>query len=85
MNPFGYIKCLFVGHKVNTDETMVPSMKDKRNWLCKCHRCGLYEMHDGAISGKSITLFRRQAERTAMDFETEASRINGLMLGGEDA
>lgn len=84
MNPFGLIKCLFVGHKVNTDETMTPSMIDKRNWLCKCHRCGLYEMHDGAISGKTITVSRRRAERTAMYFEAEALRLKRLLYGGDD-
>lgn len=83
MNPFGLLKCLFIGHKINIDESIVPSMIDKRNWICKCHRCGLYEMHDGAISGTSITLSRREAERTAAEFEDEVFRINELLRGGE--
>lgn len=42
------IICIFKGHDINPDESIVGDiMIDKRNWLCKCHMCGLYEMHDG--------------------------------------
>ena len=64
--------CLFKGHDVDPDESIVGDvMRDKRNWLCKCHRCGLYEMHDGAISNMSITLTKSQALRTKMKFERD--------------
>lgn len=64
--------CLFKGHDIDPDESIVGDiMTDKRNWLCKCHRCGLYEMHDGAISNKTITLTKSQALRTKMEFERD--------------
>ena len=64
--------CLFKGHDIDPDESIVRDiMTDKRNWLCKCHRCGLYEMHDGAISNKTITLTESQALRTKMEFERD--------------
>ena len=66
------IICLFKGHYINPDESIVGDvMHDKRNWLCKCHRCGLYEMHDGAISNQSITLTKSQAMRTKLEFERD--------------
>lgn len=64
--------CLFKGHDIDPNESIIGDiMTDKRNWLCKCHRCGLYEMHDGAISNKTITLTESQAMRTAMEFERD--------------
>ncbi len=66
------IICLFKGHDINPDESIVGNiMIDKRNWLCKCHRCGLYEMHDGAITGYNMTLTKSQALRTKMEFERD--------------
>ena len=66
------IVCLFKGHDIDPNESIVGDiMTDKRNWLCKCHRCGLYEMHDGAISNKTITLTKSQALRTKMEFERD--------------
>ena len=64
--------CLFKGHDIDPNESIVgDNMIDKRNWLCKCHRCGLYEMHDGAISNSTITLTKSQAMRTKMEFERD--------------
>ena len=64
--------CLFKGHDIDPNESIVGDiMRDKRNWLCKCHRCGLYEMHDGAISNLTITLTKSQAMRTKMEFERD--------------
>lgn len=66
------VVCLFKGHVIDPNESIVGGiMRDKRNWLCKCHRCGLYEMHDGAISGLTITLTKSQAMRTKLEFERE--------------
>ena len=62
--------CLIKGHDIDLTENIVKDvMMDKRNWLCKCHRCGLYEMHDGAISGGTITLTERAALRTKLELE----------------
>ena len=72
------IVCLFKGHDINPEESIVTSMTDKRNWLCKCHRCGLYEMHDGAISNTSITLTRREAIKTKRHFEAEMAIIDRI-------
>lgn len=70
------IICLFKGHDVNPDESIVGDvMTDKRNWLCKCHRCGLYEMHDGAILNRSITLTRKGAYQTKRDFERDVMQL----------
>ena len=80
--------CLFKGHDINPDESIVGDvMIDRRNWLCKCHRCGLYEMHDGAISHTSITLTRSQAFRTKMEFERDIEeflRRRAYMRGDEN-
>lgn len=66
------IICAFKGHDINPDESIVGDiMLDKRNWLCKCHRCGLYEMRDGAISNTKITLTESQAKRVKMEFERD--------------
>lgn len=70
------IICLFKGHDIDPNESIVKdTMLDKRNWLCKCHRCGLYEMHDGAISQATITLTKRQALRTKMEFEQDFAEL----------
>ena len=51
-NALKFMACIFKGHIVNPDESLVRDyMLDERNWLCKCHRCGIYIMHDGAMSG----------------------------------
>lgn len=66
------VVCMFKGHDIDPNESIVDDiMRDKRNWLCKCHRCGLYEMHDGAISGLTMTLTKSQAMRTKMEFERD--------------
>lgn len=71
--------CLFKGHDINPDESIVGDIiMDKRNWICKCHRCGLYEMHDGAISHGSVTLTERQAFRTKMELEREMMHIRDM-------
>lgn len=76
MNLFGAIICLFKGHDIDPEESIVSDlMHDKRNWLCKCHRCGLYEMHDGAILQKSITITERSAKRTRLEFAQEMAEL----------
>ena len=69
---FKTIVCLFKGHIIDPNESIVgDTMIDKRNWLCKCHRCGLYIMHDGAISNRSVILTESQALRVKTEFEHE--------------
>ena len=73
------VVCLFKGHDIDPEESIVGDlMIDKRNWLCKCHRCGLYEMHDGAISNLTITITESQALRTKMKFEQEVLNFRQL-------
>lgn len=77
------IICIFKGHDINPDESIVGDiMIDKRNWLCKCHRCGLYEMHDGATSKATITLTESEALRTKMELEFDMMML-GIWRGGE--
>ena len=77
MKIFKSIICLFKGHDIDPDESIVSNimMLDKRNWICKCHRCGLYEMHDGAISNTSITLTESEALRMKRELELEIKHI----------
>lgn len=89
MNLLKAFICLFKGHDINPDESIVGDvMKDKRNWLCQCHRCGLYEMHDGAICNSSITLTKSQAFRTKMEFERDVlemrRRLNEQKAGEKE-
>ena len=79
------IICIFKGHDINPDESIVGDiMIDKRNWLCKCHRCGLYEMHDGAISNETITLTESKALRTKMELERDMMMLKTMSkLRGE--
>ena len=66
------IECLFKGHVVDPSESIVGNiMIDKRNWLCKCHRCGLYLMHDGATTGMTVTMSEAEALQTKKEFEEE--------------
>ena len=80
MNLLKAFICLFKGHDINQDESILSDvMKDKRNWLCQCHRCGLYEMRDGAISGKSVILTKREAYKVKKDLEYQIAEIERIM------
>lgn len=69
MRVIGYIGCLFKGHDVYPSESLVGDvMIDKRNWLCECHRCGLYIAHDGASSGITVPMSRREAYKLKDEF-----------------
>jgi len=82
---FRRIECLFKGHDIDPEESIVKDiMPDKRNWLCKCHRCGMYEMHDGAISHKTITLSEREALRTKLELERDFAELERLVKGTND-
>lgn len=80
MNPLKAVICLFKGHDIDPAESIVSGvMKDKRNWLCQCHRCGLYEMCDGAISGTSVTLTKREAYVVKRDIEYQIAEIERIV------
>ena len=73
------IICLIKGHDIDTDESIISeTMRDKRNWLCKCKRCGYYLMHDGALSGLTILLNEKEAYQLKQDFENEVAIIKNL-------
>ena len=79
MNPLKAVICLFKGHDIDPDESIVSGvMKDKRNWLCQCHRCGLYEMHDGEISGISVILTKKEAYKVKKDLEYQIAEIGRI-------
>lgn len=76
--------CFFVGHDIDPEESIVRDiMIDKRNWLCQCHRCGLYVMHDGAMSGLSCTMTKRSALEVKADFEQKVEMIISELNRGE--
>lgn len=80
-NIFAYPMCCIKGHDVNPSESLVRDyMLDERNWLCKCHRCGLYVMFVGAMSGLSITMFEREAKKTAAEFIDKFSEVKSLKM-----
>ena len=55
-------------------------MRNKRNWLCECKRCHAYIMHDGAGSGMTITLTKKEAYKIKSDFERDMMQIIGSQL-----
>ena len=72
MRAIGYIGCLFKGHDVYPNESLLGDvLTDNRNWLCKCHRCGLYIAHDGALSGITISMSKREAYKFKDEFIAE--------------
>jgi len=76
MRVIGYIRCLFKGHDVYPSESIMAGvMIDKRNWLCRCHRCGLYIMHDGAISGLSVPMTEKKAFEIKDEFIAEFGKL----------
>lgn len=78
-NALKFMACIFKGHVVNPDESLVRDyMLDERNWLCKCHRCGIYIMHDGAMSGLSTMMFESEAKDTALEFNIQFSNVKKL-------
>ena len=74
------IICFIKGeHDIDTDESIINApMMDKRNWLCRCKRCGYYLMHDGAMSGLTILLNEKEAYQIKNDFEDDIARISNL-------
>lgn len=66
---FSYFICAIKGHDVNQKESLVDDiMIDKRNLLCKCHRCNWYVMYDGATSGMEMILTKHSAEQVSREF-----------------
>lgn len=75
-----YIVCMFKGHDIDVNESIVSHvMVDKRNYLCKCHRCGLYEMYDGAMSHIRITLTEKSANEIKREFEELKKEFDELI------
>lgn len=87
MNIIGVLICAIKGHIVNPDESITSFVTDKRDWLCRCHRCGLYIMHDGAISNQTICLSEKEAKKTAMKIEQTIMELRRAVMvcqEGED-
>jgi len=79
------IECLFKGHDVDPAESIVADiMTDKRNWLCKCHRCGRYVMHDGAISGGTVTMSEGEAIRLKTELVLEMLEFKRMVEMGDN-
>lgn len=76
MNIIKDLICHFKGHVIDSSESILAdTMLDCRNWLCRCHRCGVYLMHDGAISGGTITVSKRTAYKIKAEFEEQFAQI----------
>lgn len=72
------IICGLKGHEPDPDDDLIEGiMNDPRNWLRRCKRCGRYVMHDGAISGITLTLSEKEARQAAKDLEAEIVAIIG--------
>lgn len=70
------IICRIKGHSIDRNESIIcATMFDKRNWLCKCKRCGYYLMHDGAGSGLTILLTKKEAYRIKDEYENDVVKI----------
>ena len=70
------IICGLKGHDPDPDDDLIAGiMNDPRNWMRRCKRCGRYVMHDGAISGITLTLSEREAKQEAEEFRQEVERI----------
>lgn len=78
MNPLKAVICLFKGHDIDPGESIVSGFP-KNDWLCQCHRCGLYEMHDGEISGISVILTKKEAYKVKKDLEYQIAEIERIM------
>lgn len=70
--------CFVKGHDVDPTESIVGDiMIDKRNWLCKCHRCGWYVMHGN--TGLAVTIPEKEAIRIKKEFIAEATEIRRML------
>ena len=72
------IICGFKGHDPDPDDDLIAGFTNEpRNWMRRCKRCGRYVMHDGAISGITLTLSEKEARQAAKDLEAEIVAIIG--------
>ena len=70
------IICGFKGHEPDPDDDLIAGiMNDPRNWMRRCKRCGCYLIHDGAISGLTVTLSESEAKQEAEELRREVERI----------
>ena len=73
---FKWIICGLKGHEPDPDDDLIAGFTNEpRNWMRRCKRCGRYVMHDGAISGLTVTLSEREAKQEAEEFRREVERI----------
>ena len=73
---FKWIICGLKGHEPDPDDDLIAGFTNEpRNWMRRCKRCGRYIMHDGAISGITVTLSEREAKQEAEEFMREVERI----------
>ena len=73
---FKWIICGLKGHDPDPDDDLIAGFTNEpRNWMRRCKRCRRYVMHDGAISGLTVTLSEREAKQEAEEFRREVERI----------
>lgn len=63
-----YPLCVFKGHMLDTPSII--DFIDSGNYLKRCSRCGLYHARS-SLSGISITVSKRDAEKWKREFDEE--------------
>lgn len=75
MNIFKAIICKIKGHDIERDDDILQLVSymtdDDRNWICKCRRCGRYILHDGAGSGMTVAISKKEAYRMREYYERD--------------
>lgn len=84
MNIFKAVVCKVKGHVVDPEKDNIIFFQtahlNSRNWICKCKRCGVYIMHDGALSGMSVTISKKEAFKIKKEYERDMIDLIGKRL-----
>ena len=67
-----YPVCFFKGHRLETPSII--DFMDKRNYLTRCSRCGLYHAYS-YMSGISLTVSKRYAMKLKRKFDKEFGKV----------
>lgn len=77
MNILKSIICKFKGHDVDSEQSIIDGyiMINHENWICKCKRCGLYLMHDGAVTGQTLVVSKKEAYKLKHEIENDMLKV----------
>lgn len=76
MNIIKRIKCDFIGHDIDPDESII-NFIDKHNYLCKCHRCGFYVAQ--STMGPKVVISEKRALEWKDEFEAEMAEFRATL------